>query len=643
MKIFDTDYFERKGQPERSSSLPQLHPTAVCPSSRHRHQLARLIAAGAVAALLTLGLAGCAGAASASSTSSTASQAKSTASDGSALTGATDGTVSENIAVDTAQMDFGYTDRDQDPSYAAGTATAVELTGSSATVTGSGASVDGSTVSITQEGTYVLSGTLDAGQVVVAADDSAKVHLVLNGVSITGGDGPCILIQSADKVFISLADGTENTLADSAGWTLSGEDGEADATLYSTSDLTFNGNGSLTVTATAESGIKSTDDLVVTGGAYVINAAKDGLRGKDCVKILNGSFTITATEDGIKSSNDSDANRGFVAIDGGAFTIDAGDDGIDAVRYVGITNGALVITAADDGLHSDIDLAVTGGSTSINADDDAAHAEYNLLVSDGVIQATSQGEGLEAQGILISGGTVNLSCADDALNASAADNATSSSTGTGGESQQGPGGGMEAGSNGLENLTISGGTVTIVTTGDADGIDSNGTLTMSGGSVYISGANVNGNRALDYGSSGQITGGTVLALGGSGMTQTFDSTSTQPSVTATVSGPAGSVVSIVSQSGAVIAQMTAENSFSWLTASDASLVEGETYTILVDGTEAATASATTTQQASGMGDGQMPQQGGRGVGGRSPQQGGQVPQGSQPGSAPQPGANGSGA
>ena len=160
---------------------------------------------------------------------------------------------------------YTFTDRELDPSYDESTAVKISLNGSSAEVNGSGASADGSTITISSEGTYILSGTLDDGQILVTAADTAKVQIVLNGVSITNADGPAIYIKSGDKVFITLADGTSNTLSDT-GAAYAAADDNTDGVVFSKSDLCFNGSGSLTVNAGYSHGIVSKDDLVVTGG-----------------------------------------------------------------------------------------------------------------------------------------------------------------------------------------------------------------------------------------------------------------------------------------------------------------------------------------------------------------------------------------
>lgn len=237
----------------------------------------------------------------------------------------TDATSFADVAAsfDASALDLDYSNRDQDPSYDDASATHIALAGGAAMVDGSGATADGSTVTITAEGVYVVSGSLDDGQLVVETPEDAKVQVVLAGATIHNEDGPAMYVKQADKCFVTLADGTQNTLADGAEYVLEDGSDEPYATLFSRADLTLNGSGALTVTGAYRHAVCSKDDLVITGGTYVVSAAEDALRGRDCVKIADGDFTLTAGGDGIKSNKDTNAVKGFVSIDGGTFAIEA--------------------------------------------------------------------------------------------------------------------------------------------------------------------------------------------------------------------------------------------------------------------------------------------------------------------------------
>ena len=188
-----------------------------------------------------------------------------------------------------------FTERDLADDYDESAAETITLSGTSAeTSASSGVSIDGSTITITAEGVYVVSGTLSDGQIIVDAEDSAKVQIVLKGAEITSKTSAAIYVKSADKVFITLADGSENTLSNGGSFANIDEN-NIDSVIFSKDDLTLNGSGSLTVTSPAGHGIVSKDDLRITGGSYTITAASHGMTANDSVRIAGGNFTLERT------------------------------------------------------------------------------------------------------------------------------------------------------------------------------------------------------------------------------------------------------------------------------------------------------------------------------------------------------------
>jgi hypothetical protein len=152
----------------------------------------------------------------------------------------------------------------------------------------------------------------------VDTEDKKTVKLVLNGVDITSASSAPIYIRRAKDVDITLADGTKNRLKDGDSYIIEDrEANEPNAAIFSKSDLTFNGNGSLTIVANYHNGINSKDALSISGGNITVTAGNDGIRGRDSVTVENGSITVTANADGVKSNNDEDPERGFIAIEGG--------------------------------------------------------------------------------------------------------------------------------------------------------------------------------------------------------------------------------------------------------------------------------------------------------------------------------------
>lgn len=207
----------------------------------------------------------------------------------------------------------------------------------------SGVSISGNIITITKEGTYVLSGALSEGQIVVDAD-SAKVQLVLDNADITCASSAAIYVKNADKTFITLAEGSENILMNTAEYEAI-DDNNIDAVIFSKDDLTLNGKGTLTINSEYGHGIVSKDDLKLVGGTYNITAENHALSGKDSVRIAEGTYNLTSGKDGIHSENADDDEKGFVYIASGDFTIESTGDGIDASYVVQIDDGAFDITA----------------------------------------------------------------------------------------------------------------------------------------------------------------------------------------------------------------------------------------------------------------------------------------------------------
>lgn len=346
-----------------------------------------------------------------------------------------------------ATSDTFGTYEEEDLNTSSNEAVSIEL--SENTTATDGVTVDGQTVTITQEGTYHLTGELTNGQVIVNVDKEEKVHLILDGVTITNSNGPAILIEQSEKVITTLEKDTVNTLTDGADYDLADDETEPDAAFFSKEDLVLNGEGELVVTGNYNNGIRSKDDLIFISGTYTVTAVNNALKGKDSVQILDGIYTLTTTEgDGIQANNADEADKGYVAIDGGRFTITSGRDGVqaettaslqltdmtittgeetlsDEESYKGIKAGTAVfiqsgtynIDSADDSLHTNGDLTILAGDFSLTSGDDGIHADNLLTIEDGTLTVTDSYEGLEASEIVINGGDLHVTASDDGLNA----------------------------------------------------------------------------------------------------------------------------------------------------------------------------------------------------------------------------------
>ena len=528
-------------------------------------------------------------------------------------------------------------------------ASLITLSDSGVSFTGEGVSLSGSTVTISAEGSYILTGTLSQGQIRIDAPEDAKVKLLLNGVSLSNSGDAAIYALSADKVVLSTVSGSVNLIASSGEFST---DSNVDAAIFSRCDLTLSGEGVLNVSCAANHGVVSKDDLKIKSGTIYVEAGGKALCGKDSVTVEGGNISVDCMGDAISTTNSEDAGKGGITVLGGSLNLLTRKAGLDATGDILIEDGSIVISAGDSnvrsgkGVKSDASITVNGGTLKVDAVDDAVHAadavtvnggsltlstgddgihaDNTLTVNAGELNVTGSYEGLEANDILIAGGKISIVAQDDGLNAAGGNDGSNSWGMFGGD----PFGG-ETGS----TLTISGGTLRINAMGD--GLDANGELIVTGGVTYVSGPTNSGNGAMDYGTGASINGGTVIAVGAAGMAENFGSSSTQGSILLNLSSTqaAGSTVSIADENGNVLASFQPEKNYSSVVISTEGMVQGGTYTVTA-GTETQTITLDSLIYGSGMGMGGF---GGPGMGG---QPGGQMGGFGGPGMGGQPGGHG---
>jgi hypothetical protein len=422
----------------------------------------------------------------------------------------------------------------------------IELNGDSITVTpADAATVDGSTVTITSAANYRITGTLNNGQVIVDTDDEETVRLILNGVDITCSNSAPIYIVDAEKVILVLQEGTENYVTDGASYVLEPDTDEPNAAVFSRSDLTIFGDGSLDVDGNYNDGIASKDGLIIKNGAITVSSVDDGIRGKDYLVVKAGNITLDVGGDGLKSDNTANATMGYVSVEAGVIHVLSGGDAISAETDVLVSSGEFTLTSgggssgvtsasakgikglvsviidggtftvnsADDAVHSNNAIIINGGAFAISTGDDAFHADESLEINGGNIDITQCFEGLESNVITINNGHIEIASSDDGINVAG---------GNDGENPMAP-------PNENQWLHINGGYIVISAV--ADGIDTNGYMDMSGGTVIINGPTDPFNAAIDYGfGTFKITGGTLVAVGSLGMAQAPSGISTQYSV-----------------------------------------------------------------------------------------------------------------
>ena len=507
--------------------------------------------------------------------------------------------------------------------------TAIQL-GETITIDGEGATASDQTVRITQAGTYLISGTLEDGQIQVEVSNQEEVNLVLNETQISSTTGAPILITQSAKTTITLMEGTQNVISHQMVMN-DGEEvsKEEKAAIFSQDDLMITGTGSLTVDAKTYNGIVSQDDLVIEGGNFVIESANHGLKGKDSVVIEEGTFKMTTKGDAIQSDQEADEEKGFITIRGGDFDLVAEQDGIQAQtklvieggtfkietgggyeagavkettsqppfnrgasataemattpsakglkagQELVIEGGSLTINSADDALHTNGSLWVNGGEVTLSTGDDGLHADETVEVNGGTVDILTSYEGLEGQVVRVNDGVIRLVATDDGINAAGGMDGSGfmsffNPTTT---SQQ------ESESGWIE---LNGGWLYVNASGD--GLDANGSIIVTGGVVIGEGPTSGHDGILDFDETFDLQGGQLIASGGVGMLQTPSETSTQPTLVIQDSFESGELIHIQSEEGAEIVTFSPSKASQVLIISSPDLKMESTYRVLSGGT-----------------------------------------------------------
>jgi len=486
----------------------------------------------------------------------------------------------------------------------------IVFSGDSVQISGAGAALSGNTVVIASPGRYVFSGVWDDGQVVVSSDNDGEVVLVLNSAHITCKTGPAIL-SLAGKTALEINGATQNTLTDSKKYEDTG-DGAPDAAVFSQDSLTIRGTGKLTVTGNYRHGIETKDDLLIEDTEIEVTSASDALRGRDSVTVRGAALTLHAGSDGIQSNNE-DEDKGYILLEDVTLTVDAANDAVQAQNTLTISGGTytlvtgggsakaparqndwgrrgqtsetdeesrkglkagvlLTVTAGtfdidcyDDALHSNGDVSVSGGTFAVKTGDDGFHADGTLSVSGGKIDMPTCYEGLEGASVEISGGDIFITASDDAINSAGGSDSTD-----GGNFRQ----------RGSYDVRITGGTIDGY--GGNDGIDSNGTVYLEGGTVKLSAQSAGMSGAVDFDRAFVITGGELITAGSS-LSPSDDSTQASILVSFSQTNAKGTVLSLADASGKTILEYTSRIDFSASAFTSPELKVGQTYQLLIDG------------------------------------------------------------
>ena len=527
--------------------------------------------ATSITLLAALALTGCS-ATSASNTSATSAISASTSSDSDTKSKTADSFSTDVKNGAKLAEDTHYSAKDL--TWDSSSEVTIDLSNPTAT---DGVTVSDGVITITKAGNYKLTGTYE-GQIKVEAADSDMVRLILNNATITNSTGAAINVVEADEVVIYTASGTTNTVSDGSSYSDTAS-GSPDAAIYSKSDLTLAGEGTLKVEGKYEEGIHTTDGLVIASGTLEVNAANTGIKGKGYVDILDGTITVTASQDGIKATNDTDGNRGWVRLSGGTVNISAGDDGFKAERVLEISGGTLNITQANEGIEAQY-INILDGTVNVTSSDDGINASYSTT-STSTESATATSTNQSAQG-----GQNSAPQAPSGSAGQAPAGGGQAPSGTMGQPPAGggAGGGMGGGGGTFEvvdaTINITGGTVTVNANGD--GIDSNGTATLSGGTLVVNGPFTNGNASLDTNGDLLLNGTTVTAGNSGDMFEAPASSSTSGYVKLTnlSNVSSGTTIQVADSSGKVVANYKVTNSNTALIlVSSANITKGRSYTV----------------------------------------------------------------
>lgn len=528
------------------------------------------------------------------------------------------------LAQSGAQESQSVTSFQAQTSYDESHATQITLADQTATVTGQGASFSDQTVTITQAGTYVLTGSGKNIKLVVEAADTDQVHLVFQSLTLEG-EGTLLQVNKAQEVVISLVEGSQNALTESQ----ASDDEEVKATIHSQVPLTLNGTGNLTLTALTKNALEVEDDLKVLGGTYTVKAANHGFKAEGALDIEAATLTIEAGKDGLHAEHDETTERANISLNPTQLSIAATEDGVDAGNELTIKGGTITVSQSEEGLEARV-IRQLGGDVTIKSSDDGVNASAGSSSKTTDTSATSKTTDASAtSNTADTSSSAGQATTDSGTTSSSASQATADPAATSQADQankdknatppsppagqappqggqppqngQGPGGmppgGQEESDPSLQ-IILEGGTLTIDAEGD--GIDSNGTVSISGGSLVVNGSVQGGNGPLDAAGDITITGGTVWALGTSDMLQGFAQGSTQASITANIAGTAGQTLIILDANGKEVVRQTASKDFKAVIMSSADLVDGQTYTIQVEGTTQTTTAALVTSVTGGF-------------------------------------------
>lgn len=441
---------------------------------------------------------------------------------------------------------------------------------------------------ITEGGTYHFSGVLNEEKISVEANQD--VTLILSGVEITNSNDEAIKIENTGTTVIRTADGTNNTITSGG-----------DSAINAKSSIIIEGDGTLNINGTKMHGIESDADITVNSGNINIDSYEHGMKSESKISILGGTIDIhSQTGKGIKAEkeflgengnvtivtdeNEGLESKGALTINGGKYNITAGEDGINAGTSDSTTSTTTAEEAAQNMPENENAIPQGGESTGAvppeGAQPDRFRPEEGFPM-DGEGEQKDIGEMPHNKPVRGERPVMDAELLEEPRFDIPPD-VTYSGTGLpmGGRGDRGGFGRVNEDS----VLTINGGYIKINCLGD--GIDSNGSLTINGGTIIIDGPENSGNGPLDSDGEMLINGATVLTASSRGMTQ-MPRSMTQGIISYTFVSPlsAGDEITIMDSEQKIIIEHKIERICEMLVFTSPDISADEEYTIYVNGKE----------------------------------------------------------
>lgn len=471
-----------------------------------------------------------------------------------------------------------FTAEDKEIGYSDADSSLINLSGEKIFSDSDGVEIDNSTATITSEGTYIITGNLTGGKIVIDTDSKSDVRLVLDGADIENSLEPAIQVENAGRLYITLNENTENSLSGNLSFS---QNSESAGVIYSNSDITLNGRGNLNISSSSGSGIVSEKNITITGGTIDISSGRYGISAAESVRISSAMISVVSKNNGIVSFNDENDSSGFIyisdgifkinsegsaidaknilLIDGGAFNIttspctqlneDGNGYGLKAGEEISVNSGDFVFSTSDNAVNSNSKISINGGSFTISSEKNGIDGKSTVLIGESTIDIIKSHIGIEGETVFVQGGILNITSEDDGINAAGGNDGSGLT-----DSEEPKNFSSAAG------IKILGGYISINASGD--GMDSGKDIAVSDGIIFLSTADNEDDTVIDFTDELFVTGGTILAAGNSSQEKDFSDCGQKIILLDIDSQPQNCFIEICDESGNTIISGTSAANFS---------------------------------------------------------------------------------